>query len=183
MDPLMVSATTKPKHPGGRPTIYRPEMGDMIADAMATGLSAEAAAAKVGISARSLFNWQQEHPGFMQAIQEGRQRALLWWEERALAMAEGKPGSAQIVTLGLRNRSRAASGWHDAQRLEHSGPNGGPIQQQIMDSLDLRSLTDGELELLSRLLRVAGERKVTTLNGSINATCVSDIPSNLLRIA
>ena len=58
MDPLMVSSTPKPKHPGGRPTIYRPEMGDMIADAMATGLSAEAAAAKVGISARSLFNWQ-----------------------------------------------------------------------------------------------------------------------------
>ena len=27
MDPLMVIATTKPKHPGGRPTIYRPEMG------------------------------------------------------------------------------------------------------------------------------------------------------------
>ena len=114
----MPSTTTIPKHPGGRPTIYRPEMGDMIADAMATGLSAEAAAAKVGISARSLFNWQQEHPGFMQAIQEGRQRALLWWEERALAMAEGKPGSAQIVTLGLRNRSRAASGWHDAQIYE-----------------------------------------------------------------
>ena len=152
MDPLMVSATTKPKHPGGRPTIYRPERGDMIADAMATGLSAEAAAARVGISARSLFNWQQEHPDFLQAIQEGRQRALLWWEERALAMAEGKPGSAQIVTLGLKNRSRAASGWHDAQRLEHSGPDGGPVQQQVVRRLDVSTLNEEQLEALEMAL-------------------------------
>ena len=76
----MISAISKVKLPGGRPTPYQPEMGQQIADAMATGLSAEAAAAKVGISARSLFNWQDEPPDFLQSIQEGRQRALLWWE-------------------------------------------------------------------------------------------------------
>jgi hypothetical protein len=42
---------TKTRHPGGRPTLYRPEFGEKIADAMATGLSAEAAAALAGISA------------------------------------------------------------------------------------------------------------------------------------
>jgi hypothetical protein len=41
-----------------------------------------AAAAKIGISARSLFNLQKQHPEFLQAIQEGRQRSQLWWEER-----------------------------------------------------------------------------------------------------
>ena len=149
--------TTKPKHPGGRPTTYRPDIGLKIADAMAMGLSAEAAAAKVGISARSLFNWQQEHPDFLQSIQEGRQRALLWWEERALAMAEGKPGSAQIVSLGLKNRSRAASGWHDAQRLEHSGPDGAAIQQQVTRKLDVSSLNEEQLEALeSALLATMG---------------------------
>ena len=105
-----VVALTKPKHAGGRPTLYRSEHCKAIIEAMATGLSAEAAAAKVGISARSLFNWQQQHPEFMQAIQEGRQLSTLWWEERALDMAQGKPGNAMIVSLGLRNRSRAASG-------------------------------------------------------------------------
>ena len=57
----MPSTALKPKHPGGRPTAYRPEFGAMIIEAMATGISAEAAAAKIGISARSLFNWQKEH--------------------------------------------------------------------------------------------------------------------------
>ena len=153
----MANGSSKPKHPGGRPSNYRPEIGQEIADAMAMGLSAEAAAAKVGISARSLFNWQQEHPDFLQSIQEGRQRALLWWEERALAMAEGKPGSAQIVSLGLRNRSRAASGWHDAQRLEHSGPDGGPMQQQVVRRLDVSTLNEEQLEALeSALLATMG---------------------------
>ena len=153
----MTSTITSPKHPGGRPSSYRPEVGQEIANAMAGGLSAEAAAAKVGISARSLFNWQQEHPDFLQSIQEGRQQALLWWEERALAMAEGKPGSAQIVSLGLRNRSRAASGWHDAQRLEHSGVDGGPIQQQVVRKLDVSSLNEEQLEALeSALLATMG---------------------------
>src|SRR5476649_1796084 len=118
----------KPKHAGGRPTLYRREFCSQIVEAMATGLSAEAAAAEIGVSARSLFNWQRQHPEFLQAIQEGRQKCLLWWEQRALAMARGEPGNTQIVTLGLKNRSRAAHGWHhDAQRLEHTGPDGAPL--------------------------------------------------------
>ena len=122
------------ERPIGRPSLYRPELCDQIIEAMAEGLSVEAAAAKVGISVRSLYIWQQEYPAFMHAIQEGRIRALLWWEERALAMAHGKPGSAQIVSLGLRNRSRAASGWVDTSKVELSGPNGAAIQQDIMAS-------------------------------------------------
>jgi hypothetical protein len=61
---------------------------------------------RIGISARSLFSWQKQHPEFLQAIQEGRQRSQLWWEERA--MASGEAGSTQIVMLGLRNRTCSA---------------------------------------------------------------------------
>jgi hypothetical protein len=66
---------------------------------MANGLSAEAAAARIGISARSLFYWQQQHPEFLQAIQEGRQRSQLWWEERAIAMAKGGAGNTGGVAM------------------------------------------------------------------------------------
>jgi len=141
-----------PQRPIGRPTLHRPELCDQIIAAMGEGLSADAAAAKVGISVRSLYNWQQEHPEFMQSIQEGRIRALLWWEERALAMAHGKPGSAQIVSLGLRNRSRAASGWVDTNKVELSGPNGAAIQQDIRADINLKVLTDDELALFEELL-------------------------------
>lgn len=157
-----VVAIAKPKHAGGRPTLYRPEHCDRIIAAMSGGLSAEAAAAKVGISARSLFNWQNEHPEFLQAVQEGRQLALLWWEERATAMAKGSGGNAQIVILALKNRSRAASGWHhDTQRLEHTGPDGSPIQsaKPVGRVLDPASLSPEQLDQLEKILLTAKARE------------------------
>jgi hypothetical protein len=115
----------KPKHAGGRPTLYRREMCERLVEAMANGLTAEAVAARIGISARSLFYWQQQHPEFLQAIQEGRQRSQLWWEERVLAIACVESGNTQMVRVGLRNRSRAATGWNnDTVKLEHSGAEG-----------------------------------------------------------
>ena len=108
---------------------------------MAEGLSLDSAAAQIGISARVVYDWQRQHPEFLQAIQEGRQRALLFWERRAIDMAGGAPGNAQLVMLALKNRSRAASGWHDAQRLEHTGSDGGPVQVQAMTTIDASVLT------------------------------------------
>ena len=45
----MSHSKPKSKIPSGRPTIYRPEFGDQIADAMATGLLLEAVAASSGV--------------------------------------------------------------------------------------------------------------------------------------
>jgi len=50
MDPPIPNASRKSKHPGGRPANYRPEVGQQIADAMAMGLSLEAAAASCGVT-------------------------------------------------------------------------------------------------------------------------------------
>jgi hypothetical protein len=144
---------TKPKHAGGRPTLYRREMCDRLVEAMAGGLTAEAAAARIGISARSLFYWQQQHPEFLQAIQEGRQRSQLWWEERALAMANGEAGNTQIVMLGLRNRSRAATGWNnDTVKLEHTGPEGGPVEVKAEHKIDIESLSHEQRDQLREIL-------------------------------
>jgi len=119
---------------------------------MAGGLSAEAAAAKIGISARSLFYWQREHPEFLQAILEGRQQCLLWWEVRAQEMAKGKPGNAQLVMLSLRNRSRAAHGWNnETLKVEHSGPDG-PLAVETTHVIDARSLLPEERASLRKFL-------------------------------
>jgi len=138
------TSTPKPtatKHPGGRPSTYRPELGQELIQAMATGLSAEAAAAKIGIGARTLFTWQQQHPEFLQAVQEGRNQALLFWEQRAIAVAHGKPGNSQMITLALKNRSRAASGWHhDVTKTELTGADGGAIQTEVKTTIDASAL-------------------------------------------
>ncbi len=126
-----------PKRPVGRPTAYRPEMCEQMVEAMAGGHSAEAGAAKIGISARSLFEWQKVHPEFLQAVQEGRHRAMLFWETLAIDVARGKPGNSQMITLALKNRSRAASGWHhDIQKTELTGADGGAIQTEVKTTID-----------------------------------------------
>ena len=149
---------TLPKHPGGRPSLYRAEFGEQMIAAMADGLSAEAAGASIGISVRALHEWQQKHEEFQSAIHEGRTRALLWWERKALAMAGGSPGSAQIVSLGLRNRSRSASGWVDMHKLEHAGDGGGPVQIQQIATIDARSLPADAREALKVALLAAKAR-------------------------
>ena len=157
---------TRPKHAGGRPTLYRREMCDRLVEAMAGGLTAEAAAARIGISARSLFYWQKEHAEFLQAIQEGRQRSQLWWEERALAMANGESGNTQIVVLGLRNRSRAASGWNnDTVKLEHTGPEGGPVEVKAEHKIDIE--VDGGINPKTAQISVKNGANVLVAGTSI----------------
>ena len=156
---------TKAKHPGGRPTLYRREMCNRLVDAMAKGLTAEAAAAKIGISARSLFYWQQRHSEFLQAIQEGRQRSQLWWEERAIAMAKGGAGNAQIIMLGLRNRSRAANGWNnDTLKLENSSPEGAPLQIESTTKIDARLLSLEQREQLQSVMLTAKALAAKTIS-------------------
>ncbi len=92
----------------------------------------------------------------MQAIQEGRQRSQLWWEEHALAMASGEAGNTQIVMLGLRNRSRAATGWNnDTVKLEHSGPEGGPLEVKAEHTIDIESLSHEQRDQLREILLAA----------------------------
>ena len=98
---------TKAKHAGGRPTLYRREMCDRLVNAMSDGLTAEAAAARIGISARSLFYWQQQHSEFLQAIEKGQQRSQLWWEERAIKR-RGRSTRSLHSDAGKRIRQVAA---------------------------------------------------------------------------
>ena len=128
---------TIPKRPVGRPSTYRLGMCEQLIEAMAGGHSAEAGAAKIGISARSLFEWQKLHPEFLMAIHEGRRRAMLFWESLAIDAARGKLGNSQMITLALKNRSRAASGWHhDVQKTELTGAGGAPIQTEVKTTID-----------------------------------------------
>jgi transposase-like protein len=143
----------KTRRPIGRPTKYDPSFCDLIIEEMGKGYSLDAASVRIGVNASSLYLWQQQHPDFSKAIEEGRRRALQWWEDRALNVADGKPGNQQMISLALRNRSRAANGWVDTQKLEHSGPDGSPIQTQ--NTLDVSVLNSDQLDALMTALEAS----------------------------
>ena len=92
------------------------------------GRSLEGCAALLGVHPDTLYEWQKVHPRFSEAVRAGRAASATFWENKLIDVANGAPGNAQAIQWALRNRSRAASGWHhDTQRLEHSGPNGAPV--------------------------------------------------------
>jgi hypothetical protein len=64
-------------------------------------------------------------------------------------VANGESGNTQIVMLGLRNRSRAANGWNnDTVKLEHTGPEGGPVEVKAEHKIDIKSLSHEQRDQL-----------------------------------
>jgi hypothetical protein len=121
----------KSKHRGGRPTSYRPEFCRRIVQLMAEGRSLEGCAALIGVHPDSLYERQKVHLEFSEAVRAGRAAATTWYENRLIDVTNGGPGNAAAIMWALRNRSRAASGWHhDSQKIEHSGPDGAPLPLQ-----------------------------------------------------
>lgn len=119
---------TKPKQSGGRPTLYQREIGAKVIALMAEGRSLDGCAALIGLHPDTMYEWQKRHPEFSEAVRAGRAAATTFWENRLIAVAAGEAGNAQAIQWALRNRSKAAAGWdHDRHKLEHSGPDGGPI--------------------------------------------------------
>jgi transposase len=113
---------------GGRPTSYRPEYCRRVVELMAEGRSLEGCAALIGVHPDTLWEWHRVHPEFSEAVRAGRAASTTYWESRLLDVAQGGRGNAQAIQWALRNRSRAASGWHhDIQKIEHVGPEGGPV--------------------------------------------------------
>ena len=77
-----------------------------------------------------------------------------------IAIANGEPGNLQMVTLALKNRSRAAYGWHhDAQRMEHSGPDGAPvaIETTARNTIDVSRMSAEDRQALRGILMRIGE--------------------------
>ena len=98
------------KHPGGRPTSYRPEYCTRGVELMAEGRSLDGCASQLGVHPDSLNEWQKVHPEFSVAVRAGRAAATAWWEARLLDVAQGGQGNAQAIQWALRDRS-----WADCQ--------------------------------------------------------------------
>lgn len=104
-----------------------------IIEHMTKGLSKEAACAKMGIHKDTLYDWcNPESPRFRKrfsdAVKEGEQQSLAFWEILGIkgAMGKLKNFSAASWIFNMKNRH----GWRDKQEI--SGPAGGPIIQKVI---------------------------------------------------
>ena len=79
-------------------------------------------------------------------------------------MANGEAGNTQIVVLGLRNRSRVATGWNnDSVKLEHTGPEGGPVEVKSEHKIDIAALEPEQRDQLRQVLLAAKALGIKTV--------------------
>ena len=118
--------------PGGRPTDYDPAYCDQVIEFLRDGYSVAAFAGHIGKAASTVKLWMTVHPEFSDAVKIGQAGAVLWWENRARAVARGEDGNPTAVIFGLKNR--APDQWRDKTEQEVSGQLGVTrIERVIVD--------------------------------------------------
>lgn len=120
----------KPKPPGyvfGRPTLYKPEYCEQVVEMGAQGCSVVQMASRIGV-VRTTFEteWPKAHPDFAEALALARQLSQAWWEEQAHGALEKKTFNGALWSRNM--ASRFPREWREANRTEHSGPDGKPIE-------------------------------------------------------
>lgn len=109
----------------GPPSGYKPEYCDAVMQHCAEGGSITSFAGVVGVTKRTLVNWQGSNPEFADACEIARLKALALSEKAhwALAIEGGK-------TSGLEYRMGNLSGWEWRLKTstEVTGKDDGPLQ-------------------------------------------------------
>lgn len=119
--------------PAGRPTKYDEALCEKAVAFMAEGYSLTALAGEFDVSRDTVYEWQQQHEEFSDAIKRGRAKGARFWENK-LRSAESSP---QVTSSIFALKNRAADDWRDKVDHEMSGPNGGPIETKDASTLEV----------------------------------------------
>jgi hypothetical protein len=103
------------KHPGGRPSEYKPEYCEAVLDYMAQGYSLSAFAGSIKKSKDQIYDWLSVHPEFANAVSRARMTRVAALEVKLLRSKKGAETSASIFAL----RNADPSEWRDIRNVQH----------------------------------------------------------------
>lgn len=103
--------------PGGRPTKYDPGFGEVVIERMSQGFSKTAVAGFLQIARSTLYEWEEQHPEFSDALKIGEAARTFKLEQDLLAAPDGPTVTSRIFAL----KNAAPDEWKDKQSVEHSG--------------------------------------------------------------
>jgi len=129
----------EPRHLGGRPTDFTPELGEQILERMEAGLSLAAAAADLNIHRQRVYEWVERHPEFADTIRLAQVKRQLFLERRLLSADQGPVVTSTIFAL----KNAGPEDWREKREVELSG-----TVKSSFDADALRSLTEEQLEQL-----------------------------------
>lgn len=96
---------------GGRPTEYKPEHCAELLEHMQSGLTYESFAGRIGVCRQTLYNWEKEHPEFLDTKKRAQAMALYHWDQLgADSITASSKDDAINVALYI-HRMRVMFGW------------------------------------------------------------------------
>ena len=163
-------ASPRQKLPHGRPSLYRPEYDELAYKFCLLGADDAKLADLFKVTEDTIYEWKKVHPTFSDSITRGKEIADAEIAEALYHRAKGYshkeddirtvtlpqgggseivitptvkhyPPDTQAASLWLRNRQPRV--WRDKVDLEHTGKDGGPIEQKVSGDLNV-TLTPAE---------------------------------------
>lgn len=114
--------------PFGRPTKFDPEFCERLIETMSSGASLAEFAADLRVTRSTIYQWAEDYPEFSDAIKLGRELQESWYNKVGRAAMAGKlPDFRPVIWIFT---MKTQFGWieRDERKLEHTGPNGEPLQ-------------------------------------------------------
>lgn len=120
----------------GRPTDYKPPMGEEILSLMAGGLSLAAAAAELGIHRQRVYEWMERHPEFADTVKLAQAKRQLFLERRLLSADAGPVVTSTIFAL----KNAGPEDWREKQEIDQRTTHeAGDSIQALMDKVNGRT--------------------------------------------
>ena len=153
--------------------VYRDDMPVRAYKLCLLGLTNEQLSIAFGVTLDAIHRWMRKYPEFKEAVNKGkvdadakvaeacfkRATGFTIKEEKVFCNTQGQvtrvevdkyfPPETNAITFWLKNRRKEE--WGDVWKLEHSGPNGKPIEVKEISEKVLEGLTEDQLDLLREM--------------------------------
>lgn len=108
-----------------RPSTYDPKYCEQVVELGREGLSEVQISARIDVPRTTMRSWADAHPEFSSALTRAKELSQDWWESKAQEGLANREFNAGLWKANVASRFREEYG--ERQRIEHSGPDGGPI--------------------------------------------------------
>lgn len=135
----------------GRPTDYLPEYCEQVLQLGRAGKSVAQIAAALDVAKQTIYDWQDKHPEFLDAMRKARDLSQSWWEDQG---QNGLEKSGFQSSLWAKQVScRFPDDYRETTRSEHTGKDGAPIKHE-------HAISETDKEILKRFMQNKGQEYV-----------------------